>query len=62
MVSLRTGLGVWEAGQHVSMFSVSVLTTDKLTPSRDTLELSAELRTPTVSIRKDTAPKENTSR
>lgn len=38
------------------MFSVTVLITDKLTPCRDTLELSAEVRTLTVSIRRDTAP------
>lgn len=57
MVSLSTGLGVWQAGQHDSMFSVRVLIVDKLTPCRDTVELSAELRTLIVSIRRDTAPK-----
>lgn len=56
-VNLRTGPRVWEAGQHVSMFSVRVFTRDKLIPRRDTLALSAELRTLTVSIRRETAPK-----
>lgn len=53
---MRTGLGVWEAGQHVSILSAITLTTDKLTPPRDTAELSAELKTLTVSVRKDIAP------
>lgn len=38
------------------MFSVSVLTRDKLKPCRDTRELSAELNTLKESVRKDTAP------
>ena len=59
LVSLIKGFRVWEAGQHVSMLSVRVFTTEKLMPWRDTLELSAELRTLTVSIRKDAAPKES---
>jgi len=62
VVSWRTGLGVWDAGQHVSMFSVTVLRVHKLNPCKDTLELSAELRTLTVSILKATAPKENTKK
>lgn len=44
------------------MFSVTDLITDKLTPSRDTLELSAEVRTLTVSIRRATAPTQETSK
>lgn len=59
VVSLIKGLTAWEAGQHVSMLSVKVLTTEKLIPCRDTLELSAELRSLTVSIRKDVAPEES---
>lgn len=55
-VSLSMGSRVWEAGQHASMFSVRVFTRDKLISCRDTLELSAELRMLTVSMRRDTAP------
>lgn len=56
VASRSTGLGVWLAGLHDSMLSVRLLMVDRLTPRRDTDELSAELRTPMVSIRRDTAP------
>lgn len=56
VVSLSTGLGVWLAGLHDSMLSVRLLMVDRLTPRSDTEELSAELSTPMVSIRKETAP------